>query len=125
MAMSPRRPNWLVDGGAFVGRVSIRRWLTESLLREGGHIGYDIRPSRRQQGYGTRILALALPHARLLAIERVLVTCDDNNVGSVKIIESNGGMLENVVTVDPARPPKRRYWINVPSLDPLSGRGSQ
>jgi len=57
----PQTTYWLVDGGGFVGRVSIRHWLTASLLREGGHIGYDIRPSRRRQGYGTRILARAAP----------------------------------------------------------------
>ncbi len=114
----PQTTYWLVDGGTFVGRVSIRRRLTESLLREGGHIGYDIRPSRRRQGYGTRILALALPRAGRLGIPRALVTCDDDNIGSAKIIESNGGVLENVVTTDPDRPPKRRYWIDVPPSDP-------
>jgi len=75
----PQTTYWLVDDDAFIGRVSIRHRLTEALLREGGHIGYDIRPTRRRQGYGTRILALALPHARNLDIERVLVGEDTSS----------------------------------------------
>lgn len=115
----PQTTYWLVDDDAFIGCVSIRRRLTESLLREGGHIGYDIRPSRRRQGYGTHILALALPHAWNLGIERALVTCDDGNIGSAKIIESNGGVLENVTSGDGGRPAKRRYWITITIADTM------
>lgn len=46
-----------------------------------------------------------------LGIGRVLVTCDDDNVGSIKTIEKNGGVLEGVVTGPDLTKPKRRYWI--------------
>jgi predicted acetyltransferase len=104
---------WLVDDGEFIGRVSIRHRLTEQLLTEGGHIGYDIRPSKRQTGYGRLILALSLPKAKALGITKALVTCDENNIGSKKIIEANGGILENSVLLAPDKPRKLRYWIEL------------
>ncbi len=102
---------WLVDGDEYIGRASIRHELSEELLLVGGNIGYEIRPSRRRQGYGTRILALALERARDLGIRRVLVTCDTDNVGSRKIIEANGGRLENEIQVPNSTVRKLRYWI--------------
>ena len=63
------------------------------LEKEGGHIGYDIRPSERRKGYGTVLLALTLKKAQELGLHEVLVTCDSDNVDSVRIIEKNGGEL--------------------------------
>ena len=83
---------WLVDGDVYLGRISIRHELTDDLRRVGGHIGYDVRPSRRRQGLGTRMLALALPHAAALGVDPALVTCDDNNVPSRRMIERFGGV---------------------------------
>lgn len=109
----PQTTFWLVDGEAFIGRVSIRHILTEHLLREGGHIGYDIRPSKRQRGYGKKILELSLPKAKELRITKVLVTCNETNLGSKKIIEANGGVLENTVAMGEGKPRKLRYWISL------------
>ncbi len=102
---------WLIDKGEFIGRVSIRHQLTPHLLREGGHIGYDIRPSKRNKGYGKQMLALALPKAKELGIQKVLVTCNETNIGSKKIIEQNGGVLENKLESTDGSPAKLRYWI--------------
>jgi predicted acetyltransferase len=104
---------WLVDNNEFIGRVDIRHTLTKHLLREGGHIGYDIRPSKRNHGYGKKILALALPKAKSFGIKNVLVTCDETNVASKKIIEANGGILENKISVGKGRPKKLRYWFSL------------
>ena len=105
--------HWLTDGDAFIGEASIRHQLNAHLLQEGGHIGYGIRPSRRRQGYGKRILALALAECRRLGIERVLVTCLDANIASAKIIEANGGRLENMISAPSGHGPLRRYWISL------------
>ena len=103
---------WLVDQGTFIGEVRIRHYLNEHLMQIGGHIGYDIRPSKRQRGYGSTILALALPKAKELGIERVLVTCDETNLGSKKIIEKNGGVLEGREVNPETGTAKLRFWIN-------------
>ncbi len=88
---------WLVDEKSFIGEVSIRHYLTEELNKRGGNIGYGIRLSRQKQGFGTLILKLALVKAIELGLEKALITCDDDNYGSIKVIENNGGILENKV----------------------------
>jgi predicted acetyltransferase len=100
------------EGSRIVGGVSIRHELNEFLLRVGGHIGYVVVPEFRRRGYATAILrqSLRVAHDRL-GISRVLLTCDDDNVGSIRTIEKNGGVLENIITGPDLATPKRRYWI--------------
>lgn len=104
---------WLVEGDEYIGSTNVRHELNSYLLNYGGHIGYTIRPSRRQQGHGTEICRLALIEAKNLGLGRVLITCDDDNPGSRRIIERNGGVLENVIPQPERNVPKRRYWVNV------------
>ena len=107
----PFSVHWLVEGDDFIGETHVRHQLNDYLIKEGGHIGYGIRPARRRQGYGRLILALALEECRRLDIRRVLVTCLDDNAASARIIEANGGELENVIADPAGRGPLRRYWI--------------
>lgn len=107
---------WLVDGTEFIGEVSIRHCLTDTLLRYGGHIGYGIRHSQWHRGNGTAMLAMALPYAkRKLGLNRVLITCDDDNTASARVIEKNGGILRDRIfnSVDGKRVVTRRYWIDL------------
>lgn len=92
---------WLVDGDVYVGRVSVRHRLTGWMERFGGHVGFEVRPSYRRRGYGTMALRLVLPRAFELGHDRVLVTCAASNVGSRRVIEACGGVLESEV-VEPA-----------------------
>jgi predicted acetyltransferase len=101
--------------GRLVGRVSIRHELNDWLTRVGGHIGYAVRPADRLQGHATEILRQALVVARSLGIDRVLVTCDEDNAGSARVIERCGGVLQDVVPGDgpyAGTTLKRRYWIS-------------
>jgi predicted acetyltransferase len=101
------------NGERIVGRVAIRHTLNDLLQRVGGHIGYVVVPEFRRQGHATAILRLALEFARdKLGLHRVLVTCDDDNIGSIKTIEKNGGVLESVISGPELDKPKRRYWID-------------
>ena len=103
---------WLIDDGEFIGRVSVRHTLNEHLKSVGDHIGYAIRPSRRRKGYGTHILNLALPKAKQLGMYRVLVTCVATNIASRRIIEKNGGVLENeIIEADGTH--RLRFWIDI------------
>jgi predicted acetyltransferase len=104
---------WLVDGDTYMGRVSIRHYLTPNLRKIGGHIGYEIRPSKRGKGYGTKILKFALPKARDLGIKKVLVTCDADNVASRRIIEANNGVFEKSEPQGKGKPKKLVFWINL------------
>lgn len=98
--------------GAIVGRTSIRHELNERLQREGGHIGYCVLPEYRRRGYATGILQQSLIVARAIGIERVLVTCDDDNTASITVIERCGGKLDSKFRTAPAPTLKRRYWID-------------
>lgn len=104
---------WLVEEDIFIGRVSIRHRLTENLLRFGGHIGYDIRPGKRGQGYGKTLLKLALEKAKELGITRALITTDIRNIASRKIIEKNGGVLEDQIPNPELGHDTLRYWIQI------------
>ena len=98
------------DGARIVGRVSIRHRLNAVLERIGGHVGYVVVPECRGRGYATAILAKAVAIARdELGIARVLVTCEENNLASIKVIERNGGVPDGVT--HETSPPHRRYWI--------------
>lgn len=101
----PATTLWWLDGDIYLGRLAIRHHLTHYLREVGGHIGYDVRPSARRQGHATAMLAAALPFAASLGIDPALVTCDEDNLGSRKVIERNGGVLAD------QRGDKLRYWL--------------
>ncbi len=109
--MVPATLFWLIAAGhGYIGDVDVRHCLNENLGRFGGHIGYKIRPSFRRRGYGALICRLGIEQARLLGIADILITCDDDNIASYKIIEANGGVLQD--RIDNGRGVlTRRYWI--------------
>jgi predicted acetyltransferase len=97
---------------SIVGRASVRHVMNEHLARENGHIGYGVLAEHRRRGYATDILRQSLVVARSLGVDRVLITCDDGNVGSAAVIAACGGVFESVVyALDDGRP-IRRYWID-------------
>lgn len=109
----PSTTYWLVDNDEFIGETNIRHELTDFLRKTAGHIGYWIRPSKRHQGYGKTILKLALTKAKDLGLQQVLITCDETNEASKKIIELNGGILEGKNDIGEGKPKKILYWITL------------
>lgn len=97
--------------GRIVGRASIRHELNQRLSVEGGHIGFAVLQEHRRRGYASEILRQSLVVARALGVERVLITCDDDNVGSAAVIERCGGVLDSVSTAGDGHA-VRRYWID-------------
>lgn len=95
-----------------LGAVNIRHYLNDYLLKYAGHIGDGIRPSERRKGYATEMIRLALLECKKLGIEKVLMVCNKDNLGSSKSIIKNGGVLENEF-VDEKGEINQRYWIKV------------
>jgi predicted acetyltransferase len=96
---------WWVDGPDYLGRIALRHQLTDQLRETGGHIGYDVRPTARRQGHATAMLRAVLPHVNGMGIDPVLITCDVDNIASRRVIEANGGVLED------ERSGKLRFWV--------------
>ena len=91
--------------------MNIRHYLNDALLKSGGHIGDGVRPSERRRGVATAMIGLALDECRKLGIDRVLMVCDRDNIGSARSIINNGGVLENEVEHDGHI--IQRYWIEL------------
>ncbi|MDF2557027.1 MAG: GCN5-related N-acetyltransferase [Bacillales bacterium] len=83
---------WLVENNEFIGLGSVRHYLTPALQSYGGHIGYMIRPSKWNSGFGSLQLKLLLKEAAKLGIKEALLTCAVSNPASAKVMENNGGV---------------------------------
>ena len=112
----PRLPGfvfWIVDD-AFCGTINLRFASVGEDLPEhvSGHVGYSVVAWKRGGGRATRALALILPVARAAGLARVMVTCDEDNAASQRVIEKNGGT--RIADGPPFRagePVKRRWWV--------------
>ena len=109
----PQKDFWLVEGDRFLGIITLRSKLNATLLKRGGNIGYSVRASERRKGYGKLMLQLVLPEARKAGLDKVLITCHDENTGSQRIIEGAGGVLQDKVKIDGIAILERRYWITL------------
>ena len=98
-----------LDNNKIVGIINARHELNDYLLNFGGHIGYSVRKSERRKGYGKKMLNYTSEFLFSLGLEKILITCDKNNIASKRTIESCGGILENEV-VEKSRT-TLRYWI--------------
>jgi predicted acetyltransferase len=110
----PMSSYWLVaDGPEVVGISRLRHRLTPLLRQHGGHIGFVVRPSLRRRGHGIVLLRLTLERARTRGLTRILLTCDSDNLGSRRVIEANGAILE-AETISPVSANLiRQYWISL------------
>jgi predicted acetyltransferase len=105
---------WLVDGDDYIGQASYRAFAPDDRgLREVGHVGYDIRPSRQGQGYGTAILGAMLDEVRRRGVRYVYVNCDEDNERSRRVIEHWGGVFEEMIFVPGSAVRRRRYRIEL------------
>lgn len=104
---------WLMSGAEFLGIACLRPTLNESLSLRGGNIGYAVRKSQRRKGYGHHILRLALPKLRTYGLTQALITCHDENHGSIRIIETAGGKLQDKLKISGLEIPERRYLIDL------------
>ena len=94
-----------------VGMIDIRHYLNEYLTQVGGNIGYGVRKTERNKGYAKQMLKLALEKCKDLKIKKVLITCDEDNIASEKVILSANAKLEDIRNIDSEN--KKRFWIDL------------
>lgn len=99
--------------GAIIGRVNIRHELNEYLSERGGHIGYSVALRYRRRGYASEMFRLCLPFCRAVGLKRILITCDDDNAGSWRILEAAGAQLEAKRLDGKTGKDYRRYWLDL------------
>jgi predicted acetyltransferase len=105
---------FLVHEAGILGVANLRHWLTDPLLRFGGHVGFSVRPSERRKGHATCLLEGVMEYARAnLKTKRLLVTCDPANAASARVIEKCGGVFEDESVYEPMDRSVRRYWISL------------
>lgn len=107
---------WFVDEQEFLGEISIRHELTENLKRLGGHVGYGVQYDKWGQGIGTEMLRQTLLYIKKnLPLKKILLTCKDDNYGSIAVIEKNGGVMQDKIedVVNGEKRLTRRYWIEI------------
>jgi predicted acetyltransferase len=103
---------WYVEGDEFLGSVHLRHWLNDTLTLWGGHVGYAVRPSAQGRGYASVMLAGMLDHARGRDLDRVMLTVNTKNPASIRVIEKNGGVLQDIIPHPWVEGDEgRRYWI--------------
>ena len=102
-----------MNDNRFVGMIQVRHYFNEYLEKYAGHIGYSIRPSERRKGYAKEMLKLALPFCREIGLDKVLITCAEENIGSEKTIRSNGGIYESTVQEPNSGRYLKRFWITL------------
>lgn len=96
-----------------VGVIQVRHYFNDYLEKFGGHIGYSVRPSERKKGYATEMLGLILPYCKELGLDKVLVTCLENNEASRRVIKNNGRVYESTVYEPNRKANIERYWISL------------
>ena len=110
------REFWLLeeDTGRILGAIRLRtKEMTPRLEQIDGQIGYNVRPCARNAGYATRMLAILLEKIREEGWARVLITCNSDNLASARVIEKNGGRLQNRVLEEETGKWISRYWIEL------------
>ena len=110
----PETALWYVDRDEFLGSVHLRHHLNEVLEQWGGHVGYAVRPSAQGRGHASAMLAGMLDYARAHhpELDRVMLTVNLKNPGSMRVVEKNGGVLADSIP-HPWVPGDvgARYWI--------------
>lgn len=104
---------WIIENDIFVGNLILREEMTDFHEILGGNLGYRIRKGFCGRGYATKALYFALEICKKKKMNEILITCNDDNFPSIRVIEKNNGILINKVKPDWFDKIIRRYLISL------------
>lgn len=99
--------------GLIVGKISIRHHLNSMLEKRGGHVGFGVLSAFRGKGFAKQMLALSLDHCRKIGLKEILLTCEESNDPSIKVIMRNGGVLDQLNDPQLAEAKILKFWITL------------
>lgn len=115
---SAKVPGYFFDvsttDGTPVGTATVL--VTKSLadIQRIGHIGTEVLPALRKQGYALRMGRVLLAFLRELGIKEVLLTCDVGHESQVKAFREVGGVeLDVFPPTEPGQPEKARFLVRL------------
>ena len=101
-----------ISDNKIIGIIDFRHHINHPILSVwGGHMGYTVRPNERKKGYAKKMLLQNLQNCKNYGLDKVLITCDCDNIASEKTIIANGGKFEKEICVDDKK--YKRYWIQL------------
>lgn len=102
-----------ISDNRLVGMTQVRHRFNDYLEKYAGHIGYSVRPSERRKGHAKEMLRMTLPFCREIGLQKVLITCNDGNIGSERTILANGGVYESTIYESNENQSLKRFWITL------------
>lgn len=108
----PETVVWLVKDNQYIGTVDIRHRLNWHLEKWGGHVHFNIRPSMRGMGFGTKILKKAMPIINYIGIDKALITLHPADKAALKIVENCDAEFEDETSATDKFPAMKRYWLD-------------
>ena len=104
---------WIIEKGEVVGTIDLRHILNKSYFERLGHVAYYIHPQKRNRGYATKALSLAIKWYKKRPINKILITCYSDNEASKKVILNNGGVFEKATQDKQSNKTINRYLISI------------
>ena len=109
----PSSMKWIIKNGEVVGTIDLRHILNKSYFERLGHVAYYIHPQKRNKGYATKALSLAIKWYKKMPINKILITCYSDNEASKKVILNNGGVFEKSTQDKNSNKIIDRYLIDI------------
>lgn len=109
----PSSMKWIIENNEVVGTIDLRHILNKSYFERLGHVAYYIHPLKRNKGYATKALSLAIKWYKKEQVNKILITCYSDNEASKKVILNNGGTFEKSVPDKKSNKIINRYLISI------------
>ena len=90
----PHTTYWLNVDGVVVGVSNLRHLLTDRLRRDGGNIGFAVRPSARCWGYARELLRCTLERARCMGVTAIPGWVHEGNLERARAQNPNPSFRE-------------------------------